>query len=267
MQRPILPMRVPGTLQLLTLLALMPAAGGALAAPSIPTYDFKVVRSYPHDQQAFTQGLLYRDGFLYESTGLNGKSSIRKVNLETGKVLQSKDIPPQYFGEGLTVWKDTLVGITWQTQTGFVFDLATFELRNQFAYPGEGWGLAQNGKELVLSDGSATLRFLDPKTFLEQRRVKVTADGIAVDQINELEVVGDEIFANIWHTNTIARIDQNTGKIVGWIDLGKLYPDAGKGQSGENVLNGIAWDADKKRLFVTGKLWPKLYEIKLVPRK
>ena len=250
----------------LFLLSLLPAAG-ALAAPSIPTYDFKVVRSYPHDPQAFTQGLLYRDGFLYESTGLNGKSSIRKVNLETGKVLQSKDIPPQYFGEGLTSWKDTLVGITWQTQTGFVFDLATFELRNQFAYPGEGWGLAQNGKELVLSDGSATLRFLDPKTFLEVRRVKVTADGIAVDQINELEVVGDEIFANIWHTNTIARIDQNTGKIVGWIDLGKLYPDAGKGANTENVLNGIAWDADKKRLFVTGKLWPKLYEIKLVPRK
>lgn len=250
----------------LFLLSLLPAAA-ALAAPSIPTYDFKVVHSYPHDAQAFTQGLLYRDGFLYESTGLNGKSSIRKVNLETGKVLQSKDIPPQYFGEGLTVWKDTLVGITWQTQTGFVFDLATFELRNQFAYPGEGWGLAQNGKELVLSDGSATLRFLDPKTFLEVRRVKVTADGIAVDQINELEVVGDEIFANLWHTNTIARIDQNTGKIVGWIDLGKLYPEAGKGPSGENVLNGIAWDADKKRLFVTGKLWPKLYEIKLVPRK
>jgi glutaminyl-peptide cyclotransferase len=251
----------------LFLFSLLPLAAGALAAPSIPTYDFKVVRSYPHDQQAFTQGLLYRDGFLYESTGLNGKSSIRKVNLETGKVLQSKDIPPQYFGEGLTAWKDTLVGITWQTQTGFVFDLTTFELRNQFAYPGEGWGLAQNGKELVLSDGSATLRFLDPKTFLEVRRVKVTADGIAVDQINELEVVGDEIFANIWHTNTIARIDQNTGKIVGWIDLAKLYPEAGKGATSENVLNGIAYDADKKRLFVTGKLWPKLYEIKLVARK
>lgn len=254
-------------LKTLFLFSLLPLAAGALAAPSIPTYDFKVVRSYPHDQQAFTQGLLYRDGFLYESTGLNGKSSIRKVNLETGKVLQSKDIPPQYFGEGLTAWKDTLVGITWQTQTGFVFDLATFELRNQFAYPGEGWGLAQNGKELVLSDGSATLRFLDPKTFLEVRRVKVTADGIAVDQINELEVVGDEIFANIWHTNTIARIDQNTGKIVGWIDLAKLYPEAGKGATSENVLNGIAYDADKKRLFVTGKLWPKLYEIKLVARK
>jgi glutaminyl-peptide cyclotransferase len=251
--------------QALLLAALLPLAAGAMAA--IPTYDFKVVRSYPHDVQAFTEGLLYRDGFLYESTGLNGKSSIRKVNLETGKVLQSKDIPPQYFGEGLTVWDDTLVGLTWQTQTGFVFDLKTFELRNQFAYPGEGWGLTQNGKELIMSDGTPTLRFLDPKTFLEVRRVKVTADGIAVAQINELEVVDGEVYANLWHTNTIARIDPANGKIVGWIDLGKLYPDAGKGRNGENVLNGIAYDADKKRLFVTGKLWPKIYEIKLVPRK
>ena len=250
--------------------ALLPAATlttTAFAAPSIPTYDFKVVRSYPHDPEAFTEGLLYRDGFLYESTGLNGKSSIRKVNLETGKVVQSKDIPPQYFGEGLTAWNDTLVGLTWQTQTGFVFDLKTFEMRSQFAYPGEGWGLTQNGKELIMSDGSAVLRFLDPKTFLEVRRIKVTADGIAVPQLNELEVVGDEIFSNVWHTNTIARIDPSSGKIVGWIDLGKLYPNAGKGPTGENVMNGIAYDAEKKRLFVTGKLWPKIYEIKIVPRK
>jgi glutamine cyclotransferase len=251
--------------QTLILAALLPAAAAAIAA--LPTYDYKVVRSYPHDADSFTQGLLYRDGFLYESTGLNGKSSIRKVNLESGKVLQNKDIPPQYFGEGLTVWGDTLVGITWQTQTGFVFDLKTFELKNQFAYPGEGWGLAQNGKELILSDGSSTLRFLDPKTFLEVRRVKVTADGIAVDQLNELEMVEGEIYANIWHTNTIARIDPATGKITGWIDFGKLYPDAGKGRNGENVMNGIAYDAEKKRLFVTGKLWPKLYEVKIVPRK
>ena len=249
--------------------ALTLSTSASLAAAntsSIPVYDFTVVRSFPHDPTAFTEGLLYQDGFLYESTGLNGHSSIRKVKLETGQVLQTKDIPPQYFGEGLTVWKDTLVGLTWQTQTGFVFDLATFEMRSQFAYPGEGWGLTQNGKELIMSDGTATLRFLDPKTFLEVRRVKVTADGIPVDQVNELEVVGDEIFANLWHTNTIARIDPANGKITGWIDLGKLFPGAGKGLNGENVMNGIAWDADKKRLFVTGKLWPKLYEIKLVPR-
>lgn len=239
----------------------------ALAPAAVPTYDFKVVRTYPHDPQAFTEGLNYYDGFLYESTGLNGKSSIRKVNLETGKVVQSKDIPPQYFGEGIAIWGDTLVSLTWQTQTGFVFDLKSFEFKTQFAYPGEGWGLTQNGKELIMSDGTATLRFLDPKTFLEVRRIKVTADGIAVDQLNELEVVGDEIFANIWHTNTIARIDPANGKITGWIDFGKLYPDAGKGPTGENVMNGIAYDAAKKRLFVTGKLWPKVYEVKIVPRK
>ncbi len=250
--------------QALLLASLLPTAA---AYAALPTYDFKVVRSYPHDAQAFTEGLLYRDGFLYESTGLNGKSSIRKVDLASGKVLQSKDIPPQYFGEGLTAWGDTLVGLTWQTQTGFVFDLKTFELKNQFAYPGEGWGLAQNGKELVMSDGTATLRFLDPRTFLEVRRVKVTADGIAVNQLNELEVVEGEIFANIWHTNTIARIDPDTGKITGWIDFSKLYPGAGKGQNGENVMNGIAYDAEKKRLFVTGKLWPKIYEVKIVSRK
>ena len=224
--------------QALLFASLLPSAYAA-----VPTYDYKVVRSYPHDTQAFTEGLLYRDGVLYESTGLNGKSSIRKVDLASGKVLQSKDIPPQYFGEGLTAWGDTLVGLTWQTQTGFVFDLKTFELKSQFAYPGEGWGLTHNGKELIMSDGTATLRFLDPKTFLEVRRIKVTADGIAVDQLNELEVVEGEIYANIWHTNTIARIDPATGKITGWIDFGKLYPDAGKGQNGENVMNGIAYDA------------------------
>nr|WP_315260122.1 glutaminyl-peptide cyclotransferase [uncultured Duganella sp.] len=251
--------------QALLLSAFLPAV--TLASAAVPTYDYKLVRSYPHDAQAFTQGLLYRDGFLYESTGLNGKSSIRKVDLASGKVLQSQNIPPQHFGEGLTSWGDTLVSITWQTQTGFVFDLKTFEVKSQFAYPGEGWGLASNGKELILSDGSATLRFLDPKTFLEVRRVKVTADGIAVNQLNELEVVEGEIYANIWHTNTIARIDQGTGKITGWIDFGKLYADAGKGPNGENVMNGIAYDADKKRLFVTGKLWPKIYEVKIVPRK
>ena len=245
------------------LASLLPLAG---AYAAIPVYDFKIVHAYPHDSAAFTEGLLYRDGFLYESTGLNGHSSIRKVELETGKVLKSKEIPPQYFGEGLTVWKDTLVGLTWQTQTGFVFDLNTFEIRSQFVYPGEGWGLTNDGKLLVMSDGSATLRFLDPQTFLEKRRVKVTADGIPVDQVNELEWVGDEIYANLWHTNTIARINPQTGNIVGWIDLSKLYPAAGSGPNNENVLNGIAYDTEKKRLFVTGKLWPKLYEIKLVPR-
>ena len=192
--------------QALLFASLLPSAYAA-----VPTYDYKVVRSYPHDAQAFTEGLLYRDGVLYESTGLNGKSSIRKVDLASGKVLQSKDIPPQYFGEGLTAWGDMLVGLTWQTQTGFVFDLKTFELKSQFAYPGEGWGLTHNDVELVMSDGTPDIRFLNPNTLIETHRIHVTAQGKPVDQLNELEWVEGEIYANIWQTDRIARIDPKTG--------------------------------------------------------
>ena len=240
--------------------------GAAGAASTIPVYDFVIVHSYPHDTAAFTEGLLYHDGFLYESTGLNGHSSIRKVELETGRVLQSKDIPPQYFGEGLTAWDNHLVGLTWQSNTGFVFDLATFELQRQFYFPGEGWGLTHDARALIMSDGTPVLRFLDPQNFKEVRRIQVTADGVPVDQVNELEWVGDEIYANVWHTDRIARIDPASGKIVGWIDLRKLYPAHGHDQTSEDVLNGIAYDPEHQRLFVTGKLWPKLYEIKLVRR-
>ena len=233
-------------------------AAGAMAA--IPTYDFKVVRSYPHDTQAFTEGLLYRDGFLYESTGLNGKSSIRKVNLETGKVLQSKDIPPQYFGEGLTVWGDTLVGLTWQTQTGFVFDLKTFELRNQFAYPGEGWGLTHNGKSVIMSDGTATLRFLDPDTMAPQKTVAVTANGCPLTQLNELEWIDGEVWANVWQTDLIARIDPESGKVKSFVDVAALGPPT---PGTDEVPNGIAYDAVAKRIFVTGKMWPQLYQVRV----
>ncbi|WP_295992164.1 glutaminyl-peptide cyclotransferase [Rugamonas sp.] len=240
--------------------------GVAPAAEPLPVYGYKIVHAYPHDTRAFTEGLLYRDGFLYESTGLKGHSSIRKVDLKTGRVLQSKELPPQYFGEGLTEWNDTLVGLTWQTNVGFVFDLASFDVKRQFAFSGEGWGLTHNDHALIMSDGTATLRELDPKTFAEVRRIPVTADGIAVDQINELEWVGDEIYANLWHTNVIARIAPATGKIVGWIDLSGIYQQAGMGDNGDDVLNGIAYDAQNKRLFVTGKLWPKVFEIELVLR-
>lgn len=246
---------------------LMAAALPALAAAAIPVYDFTVVRSYPHDPQAFTEGLIYQDGVLYESTGLNGKSSIRKVKLETGQVMQSKDIPPQYFGEGLTSMNGKLYGLTWQTNTGFVFDQSTFETQRQFYYPGEGWGLTHNGQGLIMSDGSSVLRFLDPETFKEQRRIQVTADGKPVDQLNELEWVEGEIYANIWHSDLIARIDPASGKVLGWIDLAKLYPQHGKTASSEDVLNGIAYDPAGKRLFVTGKMWPRLYEIRLAPRR
>ncbi|MES2148388.1 MAG: glutaminyl-peptide cyclotransferase [Pseudomonadota bacterium] len=250
-------------IKLLFWAALLPTA--ALAQAGLPVYDFMIVHAYPHDPAAFTQGLLYRDGFLYESTGLNGRSSIRKVEIETGKVLRKKDLAEDIFGEGLTAWKDELVGITWKSHVAFVFDLATFKLRRQHSYPGEGWGITHNGHQLIMSDGTSALRVIDPQSFRELRRIQVTANGKPLDQINELEWVGEEIFANLWQTNYIARIDPASGKVVGVIDLTGLLQSQGS-TAGADVLNGIAYDADKKRLFVTGKLWPKLFEIALVPR-
>ncbi len=250
-----------------TLLAALAGAALACLAPpapaATPVQGFKVVRSYPHDPDAFTQGLFFHDGFLFEGTGLRGRSSIRKVELETGRVLQGVELPPEVFGEGITRWGDRLVGITWQEQTAFVLDLKTFKLWRKFSYPGEGWGITHNERELVMSDGSAELRFLDPLTFKELRRVKVTADGRPVTQLNELEWVEGEILANVWQTDRIARIDPKTGRVTGWIDLTGLLPD-GQRPHPDAVLNGIAYDAKAKRLFVTGKLWPKLFEIQLV---
>ncbi|MFG6455848.1 glutaminyl-peptide cyclotransferase [Roseateles sp. BYS96W] len=237
---------------------LAPAAPGALAAT--PVQGFKVIHSYPHDPDAFTQGLFFLDGFLYEGTGLHGRSSIRKVELETGKVVQQVDLPGEVFGEGITLWGDRIIGLTWQDGIAFVLDLKTFKLWRKFSYPGEGWGLTNNGKELILSDGTPELRFLDPLTFKELRRVKVTADGRPIDQLNELEWVDGEVLANIWQTDRIARINPKTGHVTGWIDLTGLLPQR---RGSDDVLNGIAYDAAKKRLFVTGKLWPTLFEIQL----
>ncbi|MCY4744151.1 glutaminyl-peptide cyclotransferase [Pelomonas sp. UHG3] len=248
--------------RLALLAALAAAAFAPLALAATPVQGYKVVRSYPHDPDAFTQGLFFHDGFLYEGTGLRGRSSVRKVELETGRVLQAVELPPEVFGEGITRWGDRIIALTWQEQTAFVLDLKTFKLWRKFSYPGEGWGLAHNERELVMSDGSAELRFLDPLSFKELRRVKVTADGRPLTQLNELEWVEGEILANVWQTDRIARIDPKTGRVTGWIDLTGLlagpqrpHPDA--------VLNGIAYDAKAKRLFVTGKLWPRLYEIQL----
>lgn len=247
-----------------TLLAALAGASVTPLAPAAtPVQGFKVVRSYPHDPDAFTQGLFFHDGFLFEGTGLRGRSSIRKVELETGRVLQGVELPPDVFGEGITQWGDRLVGITWQEQTAFVLDLKTFKLWRKFSYPGEGWGITHNERELVMSDGSAELRFLDPLTFKELRRVKVTADGRPVTQLNELEWVEGEILANVWQTDRIARIDPKTGRVTGWIDLTGLLPDNQRPHP-DAVLNGIAYDAKARRLFVTGKLWPKLFEIQLV---
>jgi glutamine cyclotransferase len=241
------------------------AATAFAAAAAIPEYGYRVVHAYPHDRNAFTEGLFYKDGFLYESTGLEGRSSIRKERLETGEVLQSRAIAPQYFGEGIVAWKDRLIELTWKSQVGFVYDLSTLAPLADFHYPGEGWALTRDEHRLIMSDGTPNLRFLDPDTLKEVGRVTVTADGRPVPDLNELEYVKGEVYANIWQTDRIARIDPATGKVVGWIDLTGLLPDADRTEP-VDVLNGIAYDAARDRLFVTGKLWPKLYEIKLVAK-
>jgi glutamine cyclotransferase len=229
---------------------------------SVPVSGYTVTHVYPHDPRAFTQGIEYRDGVIYEGTGLNGQSTLRKVELATGKVLQQTAVPSEYFGEGITTWGQTILQLTWQSQLGFVYDLNTFKQLRTFRYTGEGWGLTHNATELIMSDGSASLRFLDPKTLMEKRRVLVTDAGIIVRDLNELEWVNGEIYANVWQTSFVARISPASGKVLGWIDLtGLLSPEDQRG--GVDVLNGIAYDAAGRRLFVTGKLWPKLFEIQV----
>jgi glutaminyl-peptide cyclotransferase len=238
------------------------AFAGAASA-QVPVYGYTIARAYPHDPRAFTEGLFYLDGALYESTGLEGKSDIRKVRLETGKVLQRRAIDRKYFGEGIVAWKGKLVELTWQSQIGFTYDLATFRPRGQFHYEGEGWALTTDGRRLIMSDGTPQLRFLDPKTLAETGRLDVTLNGRPLAMLNELEWIKGEIFANVWQTNYIVRIDPKTGHVVGVVDLSSLVQaELGKGRR-IDVLNGIAYDAAHDRLFVTGKLWPDLYEIKL----
>lgn len=224
-----------------------------------PVWRHEVVRAYPHDRDAFTQGLVFRDGALFESTGLNGKSSLRLVDLATGRVTRRVSVDRRYFAEGLAAWGPNLVQLTWETGIAFVYDRASFKLLRTFTYQGEGWGLTDDGRQLVMSDGSSTLRFLNPVTFAVTRRVTVTDGPRAIDHLNELEVVDGLIFANVWLTDQIAIIDPADGRVVGWLNLADLVPS---GASGNAVLNGIAYDSGAKRLFVTGKLWPTLYEIR-----
>lgn len=246
---------------------LLAGAGAGAAEAAIPVYGFLVKNTYPHDPDAFTQGLFYTDGVLYESTGLNGKSSVRKTDLKTGKVLMKTDIAPDYFGEGITDVGNTIVGLTWTSHVGFVFDKATLKMKQTFSYPGEGWGLANNGTDVFMSDGTAVIRVLSPKTLAEVRRIQVTADGKPIDRLNEMEWVDGELYANVWGSDVIARIDPASGKVVGWIDLSGLLDEKSRASGAVDVLNGIAYDSKKKRLFVTGKLWPKLFEIELVRRQ
>ena len=240
------------------------ASGAATQRAATPVYRATVVNSYPHDAKAFTQGLLYLDGFLYESTGLSGESSVRKVRLETGEVVQLQAVDARHFAEGLAAWRDTLIQLTWRSQVAFVYDRATFRVRRTLTYPGEGWGLTGDGTHVILSDGGAggMLRFLDPESFTQVRRVAVTDRGVPVANLNELEWIDGEIWANVWQTDRIARISPVSGAVVGWIDLTGLLPAAERRDPG-GVLNGIAYDPGARRIFVTGKLWPKLFEIRL----
>jgi glutaminyl-peptide cyclotransferase len=228
---------------------------------SVPVAGFRVVRVYPHDRTSFTQGLEYVDGVLYEGTGLVGRSALRKVDLETGKALQHHALEERYFGEGITAWRDRIVQLTWKDEVGFVYDRKTLREVGRFRYTGEGWGLTNDGKALIMSDGSADLRFLDPRTFAETRRLSVHDAGKPVHRLNELEIVRGEIWANVWQSNRIARISPRTGEVIGWVDLRGLLDPADA--RGVDVLNGIAYDRIRDRVFVTGKLWPKLFEIEV----
>jgi glutamine cyclotransferase len=245
---------------LATLLIATPVAQAA-----VPVYGYEIVHTYPHDPAAFTEGLFYLNGFLYESTGLERQSSIRKVALETGQVVQKVDVPPEFFGEGIVNWKTRLFSLTWKNQVGFVYDLATLKVRRRFAYNGEGWALTQDGKRLIMSDGTPELRFLDPETLKETGRISVSYDGKAVHNVNELEWVKGRIYANVWQTDVMVMINPASGEITGVVNLAGLLSPEEHLHGTDSVLNGIAYDATHDRLFVTGKNWPKLFEIRVLP--
>ena len=232
----------------------------------IPVSGHEVVKTYPHDVSAFTQGLFIRDGILYEGTGIRGRSSLRKVDIETGKVLEEHKLPGIYFGEGIATDGKRIVQLTWQSHKGFVYDIESFKPLKEFSYPTEGWGITYDGRNFIMSDGSATLYFLDPRSFKEIGRLEVYDDKGPVTRLNELEYVKGDIFANVWGEDRAARIDAGTGRVTGWIDLRGLLSDADR-KTRVDVLNGIAYDSETGKFYVTGKLWPKLFEIKILPKQ
>lgn len=249
----------------LTILFVTALAGIAGGNPGekVPHYTYKIVHIYPHDTGAFTQGLVYADGVLYEGTGQKGESSIRKVDIKTGTVLQFHQLPSQYFGEGVAVYGDRIVQLTWQSNTGFIYDRNSFLPMEQFYYASEGWGLTHDGERLIMSDGTSTIYFLDPLTFEETGSLQIRDGGKPVEHLNELEFINGEVYANVWPGDSIAIFSPQSGEVTGWIDLSGLL-NARDRQARTDVLNGIAYDAENRRLFVTGKYWPKLFEIELV---
>ena len=247
--------------------ALLPASLLSQSTPhassATPEYTYKVIHIFPHDAAAFTQGLTYKNGFLYEGTGLNGHSSIRKARPETGELIEKRDLPAEFFGEGIAILDNEIIQLTWLSHKAFIYDLNDFAPKGMFSYPGEGWGLATDGRGLFMSNGTSTIRVLNPKTFQEQRHINVSDHGQPVTQLNELEVVEGELFANVWQTDRIARISLRDGHVLGWINLAGLLSPMYR-RSSDAVLNGIAYDAQQKRLFVTGKLWTSIFEIRIV---
>ena len=246
------------------MILLLALAASAIAADPVPVErcGYRIVQSYPHDATSFTQGLFWQDGHLYEATGQYGQSRVARLDLETGKALAETKLPADQFGEGITRWGEQIIGVTWQNGIGHRWSIKDLKPLGTFKYDGEGWGVTMVGDSLVLSDGSSDLKFLDPVTMAEQKRVTVRFGGRPLAMINELETIDGQVWANIWMTDFIIRIDPATGNVVSLLDLAGLKADAGA-TGGDSVLNGIAWDAQKKRLFVTGKYWPKLYEIAL----
>jgi glutamine cyclotransferase len=238
---------------------------GSTAAEEIPVYSYEVINTWPHDAEAYTQGLAFHDGTLFESTGLYGSSSLRRVELKTGKVKKKVEVDRQYFAEGMTIFGDKIFQLTWQAQKGFIYDLKKLRQEGEFNYEGQGWGLTHDNHSLIMSDGTNRIRFLDPTSFQVQRTISVYENGHPLTELNELEFIKGEIYANIWKTDRIVRIDPTTGKINAWIDMTGLHHQ-GEERARENCLNGIAYDTESDRLFVTGKRWEKIYQIRLVKK-
>lgn len=267
-----MPLRLWIVVAVLSAAAFGPHAVAAQATPiaspaavlSAPVSGYRVIAEYPHDPGAFTQGLVFIDDVLFEGTGLNGASTLRRVDLESGEVRDGVALPRRFFGEGIAVLDDRIYQLTWQNGVAIVFDRESFEPVDTFQYETEGWGLTTDGERLIMSDGSDTLFFRDPATFDVLDTVAVREGDAPVTRLNELEYVDGQIWANVWQTDLIARIDPATGEVVGWIDLTGILPDAERPESPDAVLNGIAYDAESGRLFVTGKLWPALFEIEIV---